>query len=110
MSYSITSSARARSVGGIVRPEHFGSFQVQDQFELGRLLNGQIAGLRALQDAVDVVGRATPHAVEIGPIARSARPGLMREPERKQRVGGGGGGPAARRRGNPVAFYVGKGA
>ena len=53
-SYSITSSARASNCGGTVEAKCLGGFQIDDQFELGRLLDRQIGGLFALEDAIDV--------------------------------------------------------
>ena len=51
--HSITSSARASSVGDTSRPSAFG-LDVDHQFILGRRLNGQVCRLRALEDAIDV--------------------------------------------------------
>ena len=56
--YSITSSARASSVGGTVEAERLGSLEVDDQLVLGRRLHRQVGWLLALEDAVDVAGRA----------------------------------------------------
>ena len=44
--YSITSSARASSVGGMVRPERLGGLQIDDEIEFGRLLDRKIDRLR----------------------------------------------------------------
>src|SRR5205823_492704 len=52
--YSITSSARARINGGIVRP----SALVDDEIECGRLLNRKISRLISLQGAVDIASGA----------------------------------------------------
>ena len=41
--HSITSSARLRSDSGNGQPEGLGGLEVDDQFELGRLLHGEIA-------------------------------------------------------------------
>src|SRR5262249_50684997 len=38
------------------QPQRLGSLQVDDEFECGRLLNGQICGLGTFQDLVDVGG------------------------------------------------------
>ena len=52
--YSITSSARASSVGGTVEAERLGGPEVDHQFVLGRRLHRQIGRLLALEDAVDI--------------------------------------------------------
>ena len=57
-SHSITSSARASSVGGTVEAERLGGLEVDDQFEFGRRLHRQVGRLLALEDAVDVAGGA----------------------------------------------------
>jgi hypothetical protein len=38
------------------KTEGFRSFEIDDEFELGRRLNRQVTGLLALEDAVDVAG------------------------------------------------------
>ena len=43
--HSITSSARASSVGGILRPSALGGLQVDDEIELGRLFDRQVGWL-----------------------------------------------------------------
>jgi hypothetical protein len=53
-SYSITWSARSSSDCGIVRAERLGDPEVDDQLELGRLLPGQVAWLRAFEDFVHI--------------------------------------------------------
>ena len=45
--HSITSSARASSVGGIVEAERLGGLEIDDEIEFGRLLDRDIGGLRA---------------------------------------------------------------
>ena len=59
IAYSITSSARASSVGGTVEAERLGGLEVDHQFVLGRRLHRQVGWLLALEDAVDVAGRAS---------------------------------------------------
>jgi hypothetical protein len=49
-SYSITSSARASSDGGIVRPRDVGCLEVEHQLELGRLKNWQVERFGALKN------------------------------------------------------------
>ena len=53
------SSAGARTERWDRQPEGLGRPEVDDQLELGRLLDGQLAGLGALEDLVDV-GRGAP--------------------------------------------------
>ena len=60
MSYSITSSARACSVGGIARPSSFAA-GVDDELESRRLLDRQLGGFLALQDLVHVARRLPMH-------------------------------------------------
>ena len=62
--HSITSSARASSVGGTSRPSALAVFRLIAELELGRLLDRQVGRLGALQDLVDVVGGA-PEQVRI---------------------------------------------
>ena len=56
--YSITSSARASSVGGTVRPRSLGSPQINDELIFGRILHRQVSGLFAFENAIDVGGGA----------------------------------------------------
>ena len=51
--HSITSSARASSFGDF-EAERLGGFQVDDQFELGRLLHRQVSRLCALEDSAGI--------------------------------------------------------
>jgi hypothetical protein len=60
--YSITSSARARINGGIVRP----SALVDDEIECGRLLNRKISRLSSLQGAVDIASGAAKDVEDAG--------------------------------------------
>ena len=52
--HSITSSARASSVGGDGEAEHPGGFRVDDQLELARSARRAIRRLSAFEDAADV--------------------------------------------------------
>jgi hypothetical protein len=52
----ITLSALANTLGGIVRADLLGCFQINNKLELGRLLDWQIGGLGALQNLVDISG------------------------------------------------------
>ena len=65
--HSITSSARASTDGGIVEPERLGGLEVEHRLILGRRLNRQIGRLLALEDAVDIAGRAPVLVDESGP-------------------------------------------
>ena len=65
--HSITSSARASSVGGTVEAERFGGLEIDDQLELGRLLHRQVGGLLALEDAIDIAGGAPVLSVVFAP-------------------------------------------
>jgi hypothetical protein len=46
-------------------PERFGGLHVDDELELGRLLDRKIPGVRPLEDHVDVVGGAAPQSVPV---------------------------------------------
>ena len=52
--YSITSSARASSEGGTVRPSALAVFMIDHQLKFGRLLYRQIGRLGAFEDLIDV--------------------------------------------------------
>ena len=52
--HSITSSARASSVGGTVEAERLGGLEVDDQLELGRLHDRQVGRLLALENAAGI--------------------------------------------------------
>ena len=73
--YSITSSARASSVGGTVRPSALAVLRLIDQLVLGRRLHRQVGRLLALEDAIDVAGRAPELVDQIGPIGDQAAVG-----------------------------------
>src|SRR5262249_53728234 len=53
-SHSMTSSAVESSVGGTVRPSALALFEIDHQFEFGRLLHRQIGRLFAFENAVKV--------------------------------------------------------
>ena len=67
-SHSITSSARASSVGGTVEAERLGGVQVDDEIELGRLLDRDVGRLRPAQNLVDIVGGAPEQVREVWSI------------------------------------------
>ena len=54
--YSITSSARSRNDFRDCQPERFGGGQIDDEIELGRLIDRDIARLRPAQNFVSIVG------------------------------------------------------
>src|SRR3954452_1093861 len=56
--HSITLSARASSVGGTSRPSALAGLEVNRQLVLSRRLHRQVGRLLALEDAVNVAGRA----------------------------------------------------
>src|SRR5262245_19061638 len=49
-----------------------GGLEIDDQLELGGLLDGQVGGLCALQNPVDEPGRATMHVVQIFRVGHEA--------------------------------------
>jgi hypothetical protein len=67
--YSITSSARASSVGGTVRPSALAALTLKEELELGRLLHRQVRGLRTLENFVHVLRRPPVHVA----VTRSER-------------------------------------
>ena len=48
------------------QPEGLGGFQIDDELELGRLLNWEVAWIRAFQDLVDVDRGATVLSRKLG--------------------------------------------
>jgi len=77
--YSITSSARASSDCGTASPSAFGGFEVDDQLVLRWRLHRQIGWLLALQDAINVAGRAPILIDEIRPAGDQAAIWLVRK-------------------------------
>ena len=75
VAHSITSSARASSVGGIVEAERLGGFQIDHQLVLGRGLHWQVGGFLAFEDAIDVGCRAPVLVDKIGPEGNQAAGG-----------------------------------
>jgi hypothetical protein len=63
--YSITSSASASRFVGNVETESLGGLEVDDELEFCGLLDRQIAGLRAAEDAHDVSRHQT---IDIGRV------------------------------------------
>ena len=70
VAHSITSSARASSVGGTSRPSALAVLRLIDELEFGRLLDRQVGGLLALEDAVDVDGGAPEQVAIIRPVVK----------------------------------------
>ena len=66
--HSITSSARASSIGGTVEAERLGGLEVDDQFELGRLLHRQVPRLGALENLVNVASRTSIQVSHTRPV------------------------------------------
>ena len=79
--YSMTSSARASSDAGTVRPRAFAALRLTNKRELGRLLDRQIAGLGALEDLVHV-NRGAPMHVLVARPKRHQPAGLDQFPVR----------------------------
>ena len=73
--HSITSSARASSVGGTSRPSALAVLRLIDQLVLGRRLHRQVGRLLALEDAIDVAGRAPVLVDQIRPVGDQAAAG-----------------------------------
>ena len=67
--HSITSSARASSVGGTVEAEHFAVWGLIDQLELGGLHDRQVSGLGTLEDATGIDAGL---AIDIGNVVAVA--------------------------------------
>ena len=85
--HSITSSARASKRWRHAEAERLGGLEIDDQLELGRLLDGQIGRLGALQDLVHLrsgtpvqvsIVRSVGH--ETASVHRFAEPGHRRQP------------------------------
>ena len=70
--HSITSSARASSVGGTVEAERLGGLEVDDQLELGGLLDRQVGGLLALENSAGVDAGLTVRVGDAAAVAHQA--------------------------------------
>ena len=55
--YSITSSARASTAGGIVRPSFFAVLRLTTSSNLGRRLHWEVGRLLAFENAIDITRR-----------------------------------------------------
>ena len=73
--HSITSSARASTDGGTVRPSALAVLRLITSLVLGRRLHRQVGRLLAFEDAVDVAGRSPELVDPIGPIGDQAASG-----------------------------------
>ena len=99
-SHSITSSARASSVGGTSRPSALAVFEVDDQLEFGRLHDRQVGGLGAFENAAGIDADLTVGIGNAGSIAHQAAGcGDTRGQDRSQESRGA---PPARRVDAPV--------
>src|SRR6267142_3999178 len=65
--------------------ERPGRSEVDEELELGWLLEGQLAGLGALQDLVDVVRRPADDGVEVGSVAQQRAALGPRSPARHEK-------------------------
>ena len=65
--HSITSSARASSIGGTSRPSALAVLRLITSSNLRRLLNRQVGGLFALEDAIDVDAALPTQSGDVGP-------------------------------------------
>ena len=74
-SHSITSSARASTRRRHVEAERLGGLEVEHRLVLGRRLHRQVGRLLALEDAIDVAGRAPVLVDVIRPIGDQAAGG-----------------------------------
>ena len=63
--HSITWSARPSSDCGMVSPSVLGGLEIDDQLELGGLLDGEVGGLGAFEDLVHVGGGTSYLVVEV---------------------------------------------
>ena len=61
-------SAFASTCGGIVRPICFAAFEIDDEFEFGRLLHRKIGGFGAFQDLVHISCRTPDQVVIARPV------------------------------------------
>ena len=73
--HSITSSARASSVGGTSRPSALAVLRLMTSSYLVGCLHRQVGRLLALEDAVDVAGRAPVLVDDIRPVGDQAAAG-----------------------------------
>jgi hypothetical protein len=72
--YSITSSARARINGGIVRPSALAVLRLMMRLNVVELLNRKISRLSSLQDAVDIASGAAKDVEDAGAVGDEQAP------------------------------------
>ena len=91
VTHSITSSARASTDGGTVEAQSFRGLEIDHQLVLVRRLHRQISWLLALEDTVNVTGRAAVLVDNISAIGNQAAAGDEKtsEVDRGQLVPGG---------------------
>src|SRR5262245_53010333 len=70
--YLITSSARNRSVGGMVIPSAWAVLRLRTKLELRRLLHGQVGGFSAFQELVHIGGGTEEQRHPVLPIGHEA--------------------------------------
>ena len=70
--HSITSSATASSFSGTVEAERLRGLEIDDQLELGRLLDRKVARPCAFEYPVDVMGHAPRHVEEPHAVGHQA--------------------------------------
>ena len=73
--HSITSSALASRVGGTSTPSAFAVLRLIGKLVFGRRLHGKVGRLLALEDTIDVAGRASVRVDRIGPVGHQAAVG-----------------------------------
>ena len=73
--YSITSSARARREGGIVRPISLAAFRLMTSSNRVGCLDGQLGRFASFEDFRDIVGRYQHHLRIEGTVGHTARLG-----------------------------------
>ena len=69
--YSITASARGEQRRRHGEPERLGGLEIDHQLELDRGLDGKLARLFALEDAIGI-GRRAPKIIDAGHFRRTA--------------------------------------
>ena len=70
--HSITSSARASSVGGTSRPSALAVLRLMHQLELGRLHDRQVGRLLALENSAGIDAGLTVASPNVGAVAHQA--------------------------------------
>src|SRR5262245_35160732 len=73
--HSITSSARARSVGGTSMPSALAVLRLIPSSYLVGACTGRLAGFSPLEDAIDILGRLSKLLKLVGPVKDQSAPG-----------------------------------